>query len=60
MDFEEEAPGPLVYDTDEIINSVKHIDAIQDQYNEKYVDFQNKYCPLEDGMASKRVVERIF
>ncbi|MFS0647400.1 CDP-glycerol glycerophosphotransferase family protein [Siminovitchia sp. 179-K 8D1 HS] len=60
MDFEKEAPGPLVYNTDEIINSVKHIDAIQDQYNEKYVDFQNKYCPLEDGMASKRVVERIF
>jgi CDP-glycerol glycerophosphotransferase len=60
MDFEKEAPGPLVYDTDDIIRNIKDIDHVQACFKEKYFAFKKKYCPLEDGMASKRVVEKIF
>lgn len=60
MDFEKEAPGPLVYDTDEIINHIKNMKTMQDSYKDKYIDFQQKFCPLEDGNASKRVVDKVF
>ncbi|WRP06369.1 CDP-glycerol glycerophosphotransferase family protein [Rossellomorea aquimaris] len=60
MDFQQEAPGPFLYNTEDIINSVKNIDEISRQYQEKYTAFRNKFCSLEDGQASKRIVDRFF
>ncbi|SES88632.1 CDP-glycerol glycerophosphotransferase [Oceanobacillus limi] len=60
MDFEEEAPGPLVFDTDEIIEKVKTINQVEVDYEQKYRAFREKYCSLEDGFASKRVVDAVF
>ncbi|OZU88371.1 hypothetical protein CIL03_12025 [Virgibacillus indicus] len=60
MDFENEAPGPLMYNTDDIIEKVTQIKQVKNDYYEKYRIFREKYCSLEDGMASKRVVDNIF
>ncbi|WP_185830641.1 CDP-glycerol glycerophosphotransferase family protein [Siminovitchia terrae] len=60
MEFQDEAPGPLLYSTDEIINNVKNINDVKITYHGKYSLFQKKFCPLEDGLASKRVVDKIF
>lgn len=60
MDLEEEAPGPLVNNTNEIINSIKNIDRIKEDYQNKYNAFKQKYCPLDDGFASQRVVDFLF
>lgn len=60
LDFENEAPGPLVRTTEEIIDSIQNIKSVERSYNKKYEQFYQKYCYLEDGKASKRVVEKIF
>lgn len=60
MDLEEEAPGPLLMDSDEVIQSIQNIDEIQLQYKEKYQAFYNKYCSLENGEAAKKIVDRFF
>lgn len=60
MNLEEEAPGPLLKDTDDIINTVSNIDDISLKYINKYTAFKEKYCALEDGHASERVVQQIF
>ncbi|WP_330949196.1 CDP-glycerol glycerophosphotransferase family protein [Virgibacillus sp. MG-45] len=60
MDLEKEAPGPLVYDTNQIIENILHIEQMNQQYKAKYNDFYETYCSLEDGNASKRVVDRLF
>lgn len=60
MDFEQEAPGPLVFNTEEIIDSIQNIDNTVLEYQEKYQRFQKKYCSLEDGKASERVVNQLF
>lgn len=60
MDFEEEAPGPLVKTNDELIDAIQNIEDIQKKYQEKYDQFYHKYCPLEDGFAAKRVVDIVF
>jgi len=57
MDFEEKAPGPLLKNTDEIIEHVKNIDEMTKQYQRKYEDFYQKYCYLEDGNATKRATD---
>jgi len=60
MDFEEEAPGPLVFNTEEIIENILNIDKVKHEYQSKYRAFYDKFCYLEDGQSSKRVVDRIF
>ncbi|MDY0404615.1 CDP-glycerol glycerophosphotransferase family protein [Virgibacillus sp. 179-BFC.A HS] len=60
FDFEDEAPGPFVYDTDEIIANILRITDVQAAYKQKYHAFQKKFCQLEDGKATKRVVDRVF
>ncbi len=60
MDFEEEAPGPFVYNTEEIIDAVENIEQVKHNYHDKYQAFLDKYCYLEDGQASKRIVDQIF
>lgn len=60
MDFENEAPGPLVRDTDQIIDSILHIDEVKTTYAEKYASFKERFCSLEDGQASTRVVDELL
>lgn len=60
FDIEKEVPGPLLMDTDEVINSIKNIGEVTEQYNDKYNIFYNKYCNWEDGTASKKTVQEVF
>ncbi|GAA0387293.1 hypothetical protein Acor_24960 [Acrocarpospora corrugata] len=53
FDFEREAPGPLVRDTDSLI------DALRSDHP-AYPEFQRKFCPWDDGRAAKRVVDRLL
>lgn len=59
FDFEKEAPGPLTQTTEEVIKCIHDIEKgipLADNFDE----FFNKFCYLEDGEASERVVEEIF
>jgi CDP-glycerol glycerophosphotransferase len=60
MDFEQEAPGPFLFNTDDIIHAVKNIDEVKRNYQVKYDSFKEKYCSLEDGNAANRIVDRFF
>jgi CDP-glycerol glycerophosphotransferase len=60
FDFENEAPGPLVKTTDEVIDVIKNLDALEYEQSEEMNEFYNKFCYLEDGNASERVVEQVF
>ncbi|MFC7395388.1 CDP-glycerol glycerophosphotransferase family protein [Scopulibacillus cellulosilyticus] len=60
MNFEKEAPGPLLRNTEEIIEAVLNIDEIKKDYKKRYDKFYKKYCSLEDGNAAIRLVDSIF
>lgn len=60
MDFEKEAPGPLLMNTEQLIHAVTNIDDVSTQYTEKYEAFYTKYCGLEDGHAASKIVQRFF
>lgn len=55
FDFEKEAPGPIVQTSDELIDAVHNI--VNYKLPSKFV---KTFSSLEDGNASKRVVEQII
>lgn len=60
MDVEEELPGPMLFETGEVIESVCRIDEVKEEYKEKYDRFCKKYCSWEDGHATEKVVNAVF
>ena len=60
IDMEKDLPGPLLFDSSEVINSIKNIEVINNNYKERYELFYNKFCLLDDGKATKRVVEKVI
>src|SRR5690606_26985896 len=60
FDFEKHAPGPLVKTTEELIEEIKKIEKFGFTPTEEILAFYDKFCYLEDGRATKRVVKEIF
>lgn len=61
FDLEKEAPGPVVSTTEGVLEEIMKFtrDGLG-EFEKKYDTFYNNYCYLEDGLASKRVVEKVF
>ena len=57
FDFLKEALGPISKTTDQLIWDIKNYNA--EQWNDKYKEFSDKYNSVDDGMASKKIVEKI-
>ncbi|MCM3567385.1 CDP-glycerol glycerophosphotransferase family protein [Neobacillus mesonae] len=60
MDFEKEAPGPFLFNTENIIEAIENIEKVKVEYKGKYEAFREKYCSLEDGKAAERLVNQFF
>ena len=55
----EELPGKIVKKEDELIGKIKLL-TDKFAYDEKYKKFNKKFNYLDDGQATKRVIEKIF
>ena len=55
----DELPGKIVKVEDELIEEIKRLTS-RFEYNDKYKKFNNKFNYLDDGQASKRVVEKVI
>ena len=53
-------PGPLLKTNEEILNALKNIDSVEETYKDKYKEFTDKFCYLDDGHASDRIVKKVF
>lgn len=60
FDFEKEAPGPLVKTTEELITEIQQIDQNDFAPSKEIEAFYDRFCYLEDGRASERVVREVF
>ncbi|WP_443217486.1 CDP-glycerol glycerophosphotransferase family protein [Sporolactobacillus sp. CQH2019] len=60
FDFEKTAPGPIVRTTDEVIQAVRETERPGFRLSENFEPFFQKFCSLEDGRATERVVRRVF
>lgn len=57
FDFEQLAPGPILRDSSFLRKSLESIDSQKAEYAQRYLAWQVKFNKLEDGFASKRVVD---
>lgn len=60
FNFRKEAPGPIVTNEVDLFKSINNIKQISFLYKNLYKDFYNKYCEFDDGLASKKIIDRIF
>jgi CDP-glycerol glycerophosphotransferase len=60
FDFEEDAPGPLVKNTEQVIASIKEIEKNGLKPSDSLLQFHQKFCHLEQGRSTERVVNRVF
>ncbi len=60
LDITSEVPGPLLYTTDEIIEAIEYIDDLKIRWHNQYEEFYRRFCSIDDGNASKRIVEEIW
>ncbi|MGK9044282.1 CDP-glycerol glycerophosphotransferase family protein [Mammaliicoccus vitulinus] len=46
-------PRPLLFNSELVIDSIKNIDSVKKEYQNKYDLFFDKYCNLDDGKDFK-------
>lgn len=60
FDIEKKAPGPLVKTTSEVIDQIRRLEKEGIQNSHIFQQFYKKFCYLEDGKATERVVKQVF
>lgn len=60
IDMNKELPGPLLFTTDEVIDSIYDIETVNKKYAEVYDEFYDKFCGWEDGHASEKCIKEVF
>jgi len=59
-DFSAVAPGPLLSTSPEVVDALTDLDEVRRTYDGAYSRFRERFCYLEDGRATERVVTRLF
>lgn len=60
IDFESEAPGPLVKTTESIVDYIINIDSLYETYLPRQKAFREKFNTFEHGRASELAVESVI
>ena len=60
FDIEKDAPGPIVKTEDELYYAIEHASKSGHVSHESFEKFYNRFCYLEDGKATERVVKRLL
>ena len=60
IDFEKEAPGPVLMTSDEVINTIENVEQVYVQYQELVSEFNKKFCHLDNGQASSNIINRVI
>jgi CDP-glycerol glycerophosphotransferase len=59
FDLAEAAPGPLVETTDEVATAVSDLAGVLEQHASRYARFVARFCAVEDGRATDRLLGRL-
>lgn len=59
FEYEEWAPGPMSFTTDQLIDHLRNPAVAQAESSDRYAWFVRTFCPYDDGLASERVLKAI-
>jgi CDP-glycerol glycerophosphotransferase len=60
IDFERDAPGPLLRTSAELVDALGRVEELTEKHREAYDRFRSEYGDLDDGQAAARVVDRLL
>ena len=60
LDLAREAPGPLVTTTEGVVTALQELPERNAEYGERYARFRQRFCPLDDGRATERLLEHML
>ena len=60
FDIEKEAPGPMVYTSDELIEAISNIDEEMEKCKDRIDIFNNKYINFEGPESCNKIFETVF
>ncbi|MFC0559243.1 bifunctional glycosyltransferase/CDP-glycerol:glycerophosphate glycerophosphotransferase [Halalkalibacter alkalisediminis] len=60
FNFEEVAPGPILMESSEVIDTIENINQVEGEYEEKFEAFYERFCSLDNGTASRQIIKRVF
>ena len=60
FDMESGVPGPLLFTSGEVLKALKDLEGVERKYADKYREFTEKFCSLDDGHAAERIVKAVF
>lgn len=60
LDIEKDLPGPIMKNTEQVIETIKNINQVKNEYKERYEEFYRNFCEWDDGNASKNIVKTVF
>jgi CDP-glycerol glycerophosphotransferase len=55
FDLEPLAPGPVLRTSSEVVSALQDLDGLRATYAERYAQFQQLFCHLDDGHAGQRL-----
>jgi len=50
------APGPILYNADELINTIKNIEEVEVEYSKKRKEIRDKFNKYLDGKSAERIL----
>jgi len=60
LDLATDVPAPLLTTTPELVQALRDLPSATRPYRERYAAFRERFCRLDDGGATQRVVDRFF
>lgn len=55
-----EIPGPCCKNTDELASAIGDLGGYWERYGDAYDAYAERFCPMDDGHAAERVIERVW
>jgi CDP-glycerol glycerophosphotransferase len=60
FDLSVDPPGPLVSTTEALVDRLDNIEDVAREHEPTYARFRERFCPLDDGAATERFLQRFF
>ncbi|WP_432496189.1 CDP-glycerol glycerophosphotransferase family protein [Kineococcus auxinigenes] len=60
FDPHEIAPGPMVAESEEVLDALADLDGVRSRFAERYAAFRETFCHAEDGHAADRVLDLVL
>ena len=60
FDMDRDLPGPVLSTQKEVMDALKNLEKVEEEYRQRYEQFYERFCHVDDGNASKRIVEKVL